>query len=256
MSRIRVRLTLLAILLLGVTPPLSAGPAGVNLTWDDCLLGGGKQTLTNACTPGADSMRTLILSVEVAEPITKIHGAQGYIEFWFDSGGIPDFWRFDDAGCRAGSITTDPHVGATSPPFSCAEPWSAQPGVLSALQFNAYYQCNNRARMIWIVALPEGLTEIDPAVSSEWYLMKFSMAAGGLGCLGCDVPVCMYPVQTRIIREAGSLGGDYFVEAPGSSYEARWQHSSFSCVGTDGGGLSCPTSTTRSTWGQVKQMYR
>lgn len=226
---------------------------GMNLAWNDCYLGSPDFSLANTCTAAGDTMRSLVLSIEPAHLITDVNGALGHIEFWFDGSDIPDYWRFDTGGCRQGQLTTHPHVGSTSPPYSCAEFWSAVPGVVSALQWSPYYQCNNRARLNWIAAI-DGVTQIDPAVSSEYYVMKFDIAGGGLSCAGCATPVCIYPTLVRLTKPPSAPSGDVFIETPGSFFNPLWQTTSSTCVGTHGG--DCPTPTTRSTWGQVKGMYR
>lgn len=244
---------LIAVLIAAVPPAFAQG---MNIAWDDCYLGAAKYSLSNSCTAAGDSIRSLVISVETPNLISDVNGAQGIIDLVFDAPGIPDFWAFQTGGCRQGQLSADAGIGSTSGPYSCAEPWSAVGGVVAAVNFAPRYQtgCNNRARITWIAAIP-GLTALDPNVSSEWYIVRLAMAGGGSGCDGCQYSGCLVAYEVRLTRPAQTPGGDVFVNNASTSQHAEWQNPSWTCFAVHQT-LPCPTPTIRSTWGQVKGMYR
>lgn len=249
--RSAISTVLAAVLLTTGTVPATAN-IGVNLLWDDCYQGGGRFVNHDAC----DAARTLIVSVETDQLLDQINGAQGIIYASFDSGDIPDYWRVDAGACRSGQLAADGNVGSGSPPYSCAEPWSQVGGQVFAVNFAPYFGCNNRARIAWIIAVPSPHTVIiDPAIATEWYLMKLVFVGGQTSCSGCAVGGCFYAEQTRLTRPL-SAGGDYFIYEWATWGAPEWGTPTFPCVASGGGGPPCPTPVSNSTWGQIKSMYR
>ncbi|OGF14559.1 MAG: hypothetical protein A2W00_03920 [Candidatus Eisenbacteria bacterium RBG_16_71_46] len=107
-------------------------PPGSYLAWDSCVGEGGTRTRDFACngTTGSD---VLVASFVLSQPMEQFIALSAEIEicttapYYSDRvcTGLPDWWRLEPGGCRAGSVALSTDL--SGPPWSdavrCASPW-------------------------------------------------------------------------------------------------------------------------------------
>ena len=87
---------------------LAAGPAaageGLYLTWGDCAQGAlASHGVTSSCDSDL-GQQTLYCAFTVAAPVDSVLGVQVVVDLQHSAVALPDWWRFDPAGCRAGEL--------------------------------------------------------------------------------------------------------------------------------------------------------
>jgi len=101
--RLSFLLALTAVLALS---PASRAAEGLYLTWNDCALAAkAAQDVTFAC--GLGSVRFLYCAFGVASPVDSVLGVEVVVDVQHSAATLPDWWRFDPAGCRAGLLTAE-----------------------------------------------------------------------------------------------------------------------------------------------------
>jgi len=266
----RVFLSCLGVLLTGAAPSFAA--PGVSLRWDHCYSDGGVANKTFACDTNAGSER-LVLSFVLGSPMTLVSGMEFRMFFTSADATLPAWWDLKDAGtCRQTAL------GASfSPPpgtSNCVDWGSGNEagGIGSYQSFGPPLGPNSRI-LQGAVAVPlSGLASL--AADQEYFAMNLlighSKTVGAGACAGCESPMCI--VLDRLVIRTNSPGGvdDIALRDPAfgtDSHFARWQNAqetnpqlvcgglNFGCYHDFGCALST-TPTYRSTWGQVKSLYR
>lgn len=234
--------------------PIPVAAQGINIAWDDCTLGNYVHDKSDACNSDFGAPHKLVISLDPQGVIADVNGAQGIVDFAFDSGAVPDFWRLEPGGCRQGKLAADVHVGSSNAPFNCPEPWTQVGGTAGGAQSATVASGPNRIRITWIVAVP-GTVTLDASVAPDWYLIALNLLKGGTTtCAGCQVPACIVANEVRLTRPASHPAGDVFVYGPAHSQYATWQGGgSLTCPGCPPEGY-CPVENV--TWGRVKTLFR
>lgn len=228
----------------------AASAQGINLNWNDCTLGAPAGDLADPCNSNFGAPNKLIVSIDPAGTITNVNGAQGIIDIQVAGGVVPDYWRLDAAGCRAGRLSADVAVGSANAPFSCPEPWASGGGNQAGGANFALMPSKgpDYGRITWIVAIP-GLTTIDSNIAPDWYIIALNfLKTGTTTCAGCSQQACLVANQVRLTKPATTPGGDVFIEGPALSQHVTFQGAQTTCPGA--------TPSQTSTWGQVKSLYR
>lgn len=185
-------------LLLTLLAPSAAHAQGINLAWDDCTLGSFVHDKSDACNSDVGAPHKLVISLDPQGVIANVNGAQGIVDFQFDSGAVPDFWRIEPGGCRQGKLAADVHIGSSNAPFSCPEPWTQVGGTAGGAQSAVGVSGPNRIRITWIVAVP-GTVTLDGNVAPDWYLVALNFLRGGTTtCTGCHVGACIVANEVRL----------------------------------------------------------
>ena len=241
--------------LLGLTLLLAAGPAraagGVHLTWGDCALqGAGQPVQAFACDTDLGS-EVLYCGLVMPAPTDSVLGLELTVDIQHSAPVLPDWWRFNVAGCRSGSLGADTDFGQVS---TCQEMWQAPAagGVLSYVVGMPRGGANQAGVLIGF-SLPSGqLRTLD--ATSMYYAARILIANDGTttGCGGCEDAACLVLNSIRVLRPPrpdGVPSGDVVVTTPGagSGNWASWQAATANCAAVP---------VRNMTWGAVKSLYR
>jgi len=241
------KLIALVALLLGV----SAGGAsadGINLAWSQCPADGGTPCRAFACdtNAGADVING---SFVLSTMMQSVSGMEIVLDLYFSGGGVPEWWRFKNAGsCRLNSLTMS---NAESPNSVCFD-WSSGHSVSAV----ASYQVGvggypDWARLVLIAAVPVlNLAELLPDFEYNAFRLTLDHAnTVGSSCTGClaGVGIVFHHV---LVTTSGNANNRFLSTplSPGSNL-IGWQNDPV---------LYCPAPvpTRNVTWGRVKALYR
>jgi len=234
-------------LLLALTA--SVAPAGgINLSWNDCVQGGGAQDATFACDTNTGTAGTLYASFEpyAAQRVTAF---EFVIDIQSAGAALPEWWKFKTAGtCRQASMTMNTNF--TGGPFDCLDPWGGTVG-LQDFNYLIGYHGPSTARITGFGVIPgHGTVAVEPG--SEYYGISLTIdrekTVGTGACAGCTDPVCLVFNEMTLYDEFGIKS---FFTNPRDRNCATWQ-------GGQIGGPGCPaaTPTNKATWGRIKALYR
>jgi hypothetical protein len=223
---------------------------GLYLTWDACAFEPQASPVrVFACNTNADTMR-LHAAFTLAQQVDNVIGLEVVIDIQHESPVLPDWWRVDGGGCRAGALRNDTQFGAVA---GCADPWTGA-GVASFPSYTVTQPRGgaNQAR----IKAGVGVLPSDPrtlAADTPYHAARIVIVADkttGVGaCTGCAGKACLVLNSIWIKRTPGAPGGDVFVSTPGPA-EANW-------AAWQGVGANCTAvPVRRSTWGAVKSLYR
>lgn len=257
------------VLLVGAMLVLSASMAsaqgGLLLSWEDCAGSGGgtvdKLGITswncNTNNNGtASAPRTAFLFAGFTAPpgIVDMSGVRCIIDYQASMGGVlAPWWDYNNypatpAGCRVGFMTTDLNAAG-----SCNH-WSGGTTVGGNVVFQSGAGGPDRVRIDVLAAMagqPPAPVALVPG--DEYGIMMFEVrndkTIGASACAGCSTPVCM--VFNNLLIGQVSPATPQVVNAPGnvnglSSY-VTWRTAA-----------NCPGATPakKSSWGQIKSLYR
>src|SRR6185295_12207351 len=97
------------------------------LTWNACAFEPSASPVRSfACDTDADTMQ-LHAAFQLAAPLDSVIGLEVVVDVQHEAATLPDWWRLDGAGCRAGALRADVQFGAVA---GCADPWTGS-GVAS-----------------------------------------------------------------------------------------------------------------------------
>jgi len=241
--------------MLTLSASLAMAQSGLNLYVADCGAGTTTNTLTNACTSNTGSM-TLVGSAVIPSSMTDFIGAAAIVDVQTDNATIPDWWRGDAAGCRAGAITA--LMDATVAP-SCATIWDGQAAILPVFAVLANDPNRtgndvpvNRVRFNAGAAVPAGYA-LDADGTTELGVVKFTITraktTGTGNCAGCSSGACL------VLNEINLQS-----ETPGAPFIRITSVLTNNHVSYNGTGLTliCPDAVPvrNRTWGAVKALYR
>jgi len=227
-----------------------------HLTVADCF---GVHTANWTCTSNTGLAFTTVASV-VVPPLTTLTGEETTVEIAFATP-VPEWWRLGGT-CRAANAIA---VGFNGGAYSCRDYFGEVTGVLGANSYQIGPDAGvgdpngpidaARVRMRFISACNYDIAIVTPPPAEFEEIFLFSMAmnkskSNGLGsCVGCLAPACMVIRNVKLTQPAGV--GDPVVGLPDVAETDN--------VTMQGGvGTDCPNSTptTRSSWGQIKSLYR
>jgi len=221
----------------------SAGPGGINLSWNDCGVFGGLQR-NFACTSNSGA-NTMIASAITGVQMDQLNGQAGVLDMQTNQAALSNWWLI--GGCRlASTMSADFNFLAN---VNCFDPWV---GVAAGgVSYTAGFNAPNRARIRTICAIAgsTGITGTD-----EYYFFKVTFtnarSIGNGSCAGCTDGACIVFNSILVTQPAGV--GDYTISAPANRNWVHWQGGASGVVG------GCPdaTPTRTKTWGSVKSLYR
>lgn len=231
--------------------------AVLHLTVGDC---GGSSYPVWTCTSNAGTAVHLVASVMPTTRGMNPVAHQSILEFaFYATPDVPAWWRIGTGGCRAASAITVNHSGAS---YGCLDQFGLFPGgATGSFEYLVGPQepgterggtlPANQARLIVRSTVDTTYADAVPGltVGDEMFLFAVSInksrTVGTDACAGCTQPLCVYFRSARLtlrspteeVWESG-VDGDWPLEAQGAYHGMCW------------------VPTKRSTWGQVKSLYR
>ena len=248
---------LLVSLLLLAASASCAAATSLNLGWmgtDPCpSQPGSLRDLTDLCNDNAGN-HVLVGSVVAPAGLTQVTGEEAWLNLIVDAPTVPDFWHLELGGCRDGSL----YVEAVFTGFAttaCRNYWgtAAQGGYNWTSNWTPDQTYSpNRATLQMVYA--RAFDSAGPMTEGmEYYVFRAFLddahvVDDGSGvCAGCSLPACFVWTRLRLTQPVGV--GDVDIRDPIVGY-VTWQGGSPN--------IPCPAATParRSTWGQVKTLYR
>ena len=245
--------SLRTVLITGVLTTLSCSSAyavGLNLGWsrssvNDCPSSGlSTVDRSSACATNA-GYNVLIGSVIVPPGLEQVVGIEVLLDYQTDAPILPDWWRFDQAGChlRAGILNSafDPVLDDGV----CHNGWDVFATSGAWFEPDSPFPGSGHVRLVTATLPENGLAW--PA-ATEWYafrLVILNAKTTGVGaCAGCNNSALITFNYARISNPTGVGQDAVIVDAdPGGRKSVTWQ----------GGGI---VPARRATWGQIKSLYR
>jgi hypothetical protein len=261
-TRPSVGRTLHALAALATALGLGVGTArageGLHLTWNECANGSGVSGRTGACTVNTGEQR-LYVAFTLSSPVDQVLGTEVVVDLQAAASTLPDWWHFEPAdpglglpaGCRYGALSaSSDFTGETA----CTDPWLNLGSAFIAGYAPGEPRSNNAQARIKATTVVPSTLPVSLDASHMYYDVKLIVSnmntVNPVTCLGCLTKVCLVLNAIWLKRATGAAGGDLLLEGVdgvGSNW-ASWQ----SLVSTDC--LAVPV--RRSTWGQVKSLYR
>jgi len=238
-----MRLLPLAASLLALLPfsSMAAAEPTISVHWGSCPFPAGERLNRDVGTASRDT-----ITVTVKGLSGPVQAAQVYLHFR-SPGGLPDAWRYDDAGCEAGRATFE----NASPTDPCLPLVGAN---LRRIVRFEYDELSKHGRIIYAQAF-DGFSA-DPSVVYTLGRFTFDHSAPD-PCQCLETPVCID------ISVASYLDGEFLERnfALGQQY-LTWNDlaNSSHCPFGDGELMTtgaCGATPVRSnSWGSVKALYR
>jgi hypothetical protein len=234
--------------------------AGPYLAAGDCL---GPSMATWDC---ASNVGTPVrLAGQVVAPMTSaLIGAESIVDFGFPQGpsGVPDWWRIGDGACRPASQLQVVHGVSICP--SSFDEWASYVTTTFRLVLGPADPVGdpfgsippNHARLYISSRIDESVAAevapLDPFEPIHLFTVRMgrTLSTGPGACSGCGARVCAMILRTTLNqRGAPDIVIDYDVGDGAMALQGGYQRF-----------MQCfdeyPDATTRSTWGQVKSLYR
>ena len=236
---------------LAVVPAPARAAEGLFLTWNACAFEPGASPVRAfACDTNEDTLR-LHVAFTLGQPVDNVIGLEVVVDIQHESATLPDWWRLDPAGCRAGALRADVQFGAVA---GCADPWAGDgvagfPSFTVTLPRGGANQARIKSGVGGLPSAPRTLAADTPYHAVRLVIVANQTTATG-ACAGCLPRACLVLNSIWIKRTPGAPGGDVFISTPGP-LEANWA----AWQGT--GGADCTlVPVRRQTWGAVKSLYR
>ena len=237
---------------------LAAGPAasateGLYLTWNDCALDpGASHDVTNTCDSDL-GQKTLYCAFTVPALVDSVLGLQVVVDLQHSEASLPDWWRLEVAGCRAGELRADFNFPSQS---GCGDTFQglAVGGLLGYYPAQPRGGANQAHILVAASRLPGyGYMRFEPDVmyhGARLTISNVGTVAPQTVCAGCSGSACLVLNSVLIQRQPGAAGGDVFIGQPGpdDANFATWQG------GSTAGCVAVPVRAV--TWGRVKSLYR
>jgi hypothetical protein len=254
MRKLLLVLTLFAALGVVASSAQAQQTKGVNLRWNDCVLAAGVADKTTGCASDAGNNFLVASFVPPApgapDTITTLTGEDAFVDLIAASAGLPDWWAYQSGGCRFGSMVNSAQFITLS---TCSNPWSANvsggSNYTPAPTGTSYTPLPNTARLECVFAVPPA-DAIHVTNDQEWYafysLIKNNHTITS-PCAGCATPVCIVFNEIDLSMPGGIITALTTPTAAGLNM-VTW---------AGGTGATCATvPVKRTTWGEVKSLYR
>jgi hypothetical protein len=238
-----MRRLLFALPILLVLPSAPARADGVNLAWTDCA--GSPRGAANMTFNCADDATTFNVVGSFVPPggISALSAEVASVLVITDKPALPDWWQFDDGGCRSGVLGAQFTFQGLS---GCTNYWGTQ--TMGAYVYSSTY-AHGQGQIRMVAAKPStALGMVTPG--REYYAFQLTLTADGTSrCGGCNEGICVLFEKLELDQPPG-YGGDFIITSAARSNFVSWQGGAASCAAAGGRG------TVRKTWGHVKGMYR
>jgi hypothetical protein len=243
-------------LLLVLSASLAIAAPGLHLSWDDCgangsqdrgLAGSGFSCNSNSNAAGRAN---LLVGTYIAPPgVTNLAANEVVLDYQMGGGSLPVWWNFNDQNCLGGGTGRAGQLLFAFRSGSSCNDWPGSAGVSGNMTVDNILP--DRARIKLIGAFTSGNPQ--PLVADQEY-NSFTLTinnAGTLGtaCPGCATPGC-FVLNQIILNTFPESDPQIILTNPGpNGSHTLWR---------GGTGLGCPgaTPTQKSTWGQLKSLYR
>jgi hypothetical protein len=253
----RPHLVLLSLLACTVLATVAGANPGINLAWNNCPAGVGSAPQHPFACDDDVSIHTLVASFVPPDGITQLMGQTATIDVLFADPQQPDWWALESGGCREGSVA----AGFTPVSMTgCTRYWSGQ-SVSSVMYSHPFGSPNLRIEVaLGTVSGTGGPVSPD----REYYAFQLQFTsehttgADPAACARCNGTACLFMQELKLVQPPGV--GDFILGNPLESNLAVWQCGSFTIA--DPGGIigcaasTCPTPAKRTSWGQVRSLYR
>jgi len=226
--------------------------SGLNLYSGDCSGSGSTvRGITTTCTSNTGQAMNLVASVVIPETFSMgdFVGAATIIDLQSAAATLPDWWRGETGGCRAGAISVV-QDGTVSP--SCSTIWDGHPDILPVFAVMPFVGGANRVRFNAGCATATPYQVVGDGVT-ELGVLKLTVTkaktAGATGCAGCTTGACI--VLNEINLQSATPGAPFYrITNPvgPDSNAMTFQAGAPTCGGS--------TPTSNRTWGSVKALYR
>jgi len=261
-----------AVLTIALATSVFAAPTlpGVNIRWDDCFADGGVMNKTFACDTNTGSNLAL-MSFQLDTGMDHVSGVEIAISLKSTEPTLPAWWEFQNSGsCRLSSLSYIPSPLLSG---SCVD-WGEgiEVGGFPLTGYHLGEMGPGSAVAHMIAAVPQStLMTLD--AGTEYVVGALSLnhakTVGAGSCGGCDTPVCILFTALKVSTSVPPAADRLFTQGANgvSSQIIHWQNGQLTnlvnhCSGT----FNCttqfdclavtPTAARRSTWGDVKSLYR
>lgn len=232
---------------LGLAAPQRARADAMWLRWSGCALEG-LPAQAQSCG-SLPTERDLDIAIATDTSIAHVVGAVFVVDVITDAPSVPDWWRFDPGGCRAGALSADTQV---APASACLDGWSgAGVALVQGVQVPRPGGAPSELRLLVTASLPPTQeVTLDPGPTYHLGRLILPTAIHGASgtCAGCDVGACLVLNSVQLIRAPSAQEPDVTLVSPAASNGnfALWQ---------TGAGCAAVPARAR-TWGQIKALYR
>lgn len=221
------------------------GQSTLTLAWQDCLGGGGLLNNAFGCSSNISTF-PLVPTFQLAQPVDSVYAAELVIDVDVAADTLPAWWRMDPNQCRAGALSADAMIAATS----CEDPWNGQ-GTADVQGYivGVPYGSPRHARILVDVSVPSGAARSLLAGHDYAACRLLLQTTNTLTCAGCATPACLLFNSITLLRLPGASPASVTVGGGNSTgNRVTWE---------SGTGASCDAVPVRhSTWGAVKALYR
>lgn len=229
----------------------SASAAGIDISWNDCVLGSSTTATNRNFTCLGATNQNYQLFFQFRTPVAMPHFVA--ITMYVDivpiaSGPLAPFWHYEGNGCNGSAVKGAQISGAI--PATCAvnylEPWGGGPdGTFAIAAYGADFQRAGLGHLIALGARGDGF----PITANTNYYgahIQFNNRNRHT-CFGCTQQATVLWELARFESNDGSPAVDISNPDNGTN-----------CVGINGAGAgtcgALPVKAT--TWGAIKSMYR
>jgi hypothetical protein len=252
-SPARILAILLVACLLAAGSSAVRAAEGLYLTWNDCASGAGATHDLGSDCASETGQQDLYCAFGVPAPLDSVLGLELVVDVQGADPKLPDWWRFEVGGCRAGELRVRFAFPSPSP---CRDFLRGNAsGDVQAYYLREPHGGANQARIAVaasLLASVGGYASLGP--DSMYYAACLSLTnthtIGAGACAGCSRPVCLVLNSITVRRQPGAVGGDQFLSEPGPD-QANW------ATWQSGLGADCAAVPVRAvTWGRIKSLYR
>ncbi len=272
----RITILLIVSIAAALAVPLAAeASSGVVLGWRGSGAGScpmnslSYQDYAGACDNTGSA--TIVGAILPPPGLTQVVSEEFSLSFEFAAPEVPDFWRLEPSGCRDGSLL----VSAVFTGFAtgsaltqCSDYWGTSASGSAHWTSGTFW--GSSAELHGTYARPSA-TAGPMTAGHAYYAFQTNLDLGHAAadpndpsyavCSGCQIPACIVFCWAYLRQPAGV--GDHLLTASSSGYRdlVTWQSGAgtISCPGEWGNYYFCadaPTPARRSTWGQLRSLYR
>lgn len=234
--------------LLALTASVAAAQPGVNLSWNDCGLAG-LQNAAFACNTNSGAPFIMYASFDPPAD-QQVAAGEWVIDLEAAGSDLPPWWHFKNAGaCRVNSLVYNTNFAAG--PFSCYDMWAGTVG-LAGYTYVVGHSGANTARIFGSMSVP-ATSPVPAFAGTETYdfsliINRANTVAPAAVCERCLEPVCVVLNEIKLFNQVGATT---VISNPRDRNFVTWQGGAVQTPG-------CPLATPaqKSSWGQVKSLYR
>jgi hypothetical protein len=238
---------IMAGLALALTASFAAAQPGINLSWNDCGVNGTASQTFN-CASNTGTPFVLVASFIPPAGVPEFLGISSQIDITTSTPSLPLWWQHGTAFCRSTSGLAV-NFDFTSGPFNCVDFYVGS--AAGGFAYDVGFGTPNRARLRVQAAVPfDNKGPVDDTM--EYYAYKVNLlrakSTSTGSCVGCLEQACIVLNDMQLFQPF-ELGNDPTINNPANQNFVTWQAASVP-------GCPLSTPTQKSSWGQVKSLYR